>query len=219
MEICLDEFCSKIIGNDMISKYEIEYVQYNFKIADLMSSKKEDRPNIFTVVSDSIYETNALSFIQMDKIGDKHGSDYLIKVIVKAKDGFEVICTSKWKKFKIGYPLLSIASHDKLASIRYFEEHIDTQSKRSIDMNEWLSFCSTSEIDLCLKDQKRAFHFMQYLSKKNGKACINQDDFTNFVCHDYYNMYMDDSRALIDKFKDKIKSISDIEDDYILVFC
>ena len=62
---------------------------------------------------------------------------------------------------------------------------------------------------------------MEHLSLKRGDGDsdgVEMDDFVNFLCNNYYNMYSNKFKSLIDKFKDKIaESPSDIDDDYIFI--
>eukprot|EP00485_Elphidium_margaritaceum_P019813 CAMPEP_0202723260 /NCGR_PEP_ID=MMETSP1385-20130828/164456_1 /ASSEMBLY_ACC=CAM_ASM_000861 /TAXON_ID=933848 /ORGANISM="Elphidium margaritaceum" /LENGTH=90 /DNA_ID=CAMNT_0049388323 /DNA_START=47 /DNA_END=319 /DNA_ORIENTATION=- len=89
-------------------------------------------------------------------------------------------------------------------------------------MDEWLTFCQHHSIELSPSDQRRAFHFMQYLSAKQKKKHshgVDVDAFVSFLGHEYYNMFLDRFKHIIDTVKDKVaQTLSEIDDDYIFVY-
>eukprot|EP01084_Bolivina_argentea_P123031 218051_1 len=228
MELGIDNFSSIILPDNTINKYEIQFIQYDEINMDIKQFITKHKSKIDTIIiyNNNIYSTQLMSFIDILKIGSHNGFDYLIKVMALQSENTynKIICESKWKRFKIGYPFLRIAHHNKQQSTQFFEENIDVENKGYITINEWIIFCKTYEIELDLIDQKRSFHFMEYLAKKDknkkyNKGIIDKYDFTKLVCHDYYNMYLHPFRNLIDKYKNKMnESASDIDDDYVFVF-
>eukprot|EP01083_Nonionella_stella_P062575 162716_1 len=241
LELHLDDFSSNILTNDEMYhapyQYEIQYIEYTDTAQDIKQFIDTHPSMMHTTRTANIYKTNWSAFVEINTIGSAKGFNYLIKIIARAK-GKEcdaIICESPWQILEIGFPFLRIAHHNKQECAEYFEEYVDGDHSGCITMDEWIAYCTKSDIGLKLKDIKRAFHFMEYLKRKDHKSrttgrtrtCVarvrqdgvNKNDFINFVCHNYYNMYLDHFRDLIDKFKDKINaSASDIDDDYVFVF-
>ena len=246
MEIRLDSFTFNLLSSNpsnLINQYEIKYIPYNNKQLNIKKFIDLNKSLIKQINCHNIYyKTNYISFIEIDKIGNEFGNDYLLKIIGKNnnKNKSKIFCETKWIQFKIGFPFLRIANHElsnKRHYAQYFEENIDLQFKEYLTLKQWLKFCKNQQIEVNIMDQKRCFHFMEYLSikrklkeKQQGNGLLNDEendneegvdmeDFVNFLCNDYYNMYLNKFKLIIDKFKEKIaESPSDIDDDYIFVY-
>eukprot|EP01084_Bolivina_argentea_P215332 365567_1 len=173
LEIYLTGFISNLLNNESIKRYKMNYIENvdyenEVQVTGIETFVTEHKASVKYAFTKCIYETNCISFIDLNVHFLRHEKMHILFQIIAMDNDSNIIAESQWKSFERNFHLMIYCEYEQKPVDDFFETEIDVHKKGNINAQDWVLAISNMEIFkeiFDVFDCKKVFHFIQHLSQ------------------------------------------------------